>query len=252
MSARQWTRAYRNAWREFYAPEHIERALLRQNPHTYWGLFKVYLWYRAAMREGAHPMVTGFFRLRRRRDRRPSLPVEPRLRFWRRRAAEIGATCRGMTALALEMQELWLRTRIVRAEYRTWPGLHRFRTRKGTPPAVKMAWHHAHATLASLLGAGGEERALPGSSRAFRRRLAIIAEDIDEAVSSGLVERLYAGPRDRLAEVRHALTAYWRETFGRVRRAQLWRVNPVKVLWALAWEARLSGSFLLALVSERY
>ena len=249
MSARQWTRAYRDAWQEFYAPAHIERALLRQNPHTYWGLFKVYLWYRAAMREGAHPMVTGFFRLRRRRDRRPSLPIEPRLRFWRRRLAEVGATCRGMTGLALEMQELWFRTRIVRAEYRAWFGLHRFRTRKGTPPAVKLAWHHAHATLAGLLGEGAS--ALPGSSAAFRRRLATIAADVG-GVPSDLVERLQAGPRDRLAEIRHALTAYWRETFSRVRRVQLWRINPVKVLWALAWEVRLSGAFLLALITERY
>ncbi len=251
MSARQWTRAYRDAWREFYAPGHLERALLRQNPHTYWGLFKVYLWYRAAMREGAHPMVTGFFRLRRRLDRRPSLPLEPRLRFWGRRLAEIAATVRATISLALEMQELWLRTRIVRREYRGWPGLHRFRTRKGTPPAIKVAWHHAHARLARLAGDAVESRTLPEASPVLLRRLAVIAADAESGDAP--VPELPPGrvPR-QLADVRRALTAYWRETFARARRMQLWRVNPLKVAWGLAWEARLSGTFLIALVTERY
>jgi radical SAM superfamily enzyme YgiQ (UPF0313 family) len=116
MSSGEWLRAFKDAWREFYSREHMAAALRRQKPHTYWNLFRVYLWYRAAMVEGAHPMVTGFFRRRSRRLRRPSLPIESRLRFWRARLAEIGATCRGYASLAIEMQSLWMRSRVGRDE----------------------------------------------------------------------------------------------------------------------------------------
>ena len=49
MSAEEWTAAYRDAWTSFYSFEGMRRALLRQNPHTYWGMFKCILWYRASM-----------------------------------------------------------------------------------------------------------------------------------------------------------------------------------------------------------
>ena len=89
MSAEEWTAAYRDAWTSFYSFEDMRRTLLRQNPHTYWGMFKVILWYRAAMVEGAHPMVTGFFRLKDRTSRRPGYPIEGRVRFLRRRLREL-------------------------------------------------------------------------------------------------------------------------------------------------------------------
>src|SRR5262249_34162790 len=111
MTKSEWLRAFRDAWREFYSHDHMSAALRRQKPHTYWNLFRVFLWYRAAMIEGAHPMVTGFFRRRSRRLRRPSLPLESRLRFWCARIVEIAATCRGYAGLAIEMQSLWLRSR---------------------------------------------------------------------------------------------------------------------------------------------
>ena len=41
----------------------MRRVLLRQNPHTYWGVLKNMIWYRAGMLEQAHPMITGFLRL---------------------------------------------------------------------------------------------------------------------------------------------------------------------------------------------
>ena len=74
MSKPEWERAFRDAWVEFYSFEHMRRSLLAQNPHTYWAVLKNLIWYRAGMIEGAHPMITGFFRLKDRRSRRPHLP----------------------------------------------------------------------------------------------------------------------------------------------------------------------------------
>src|ERR1043165_8784470 len=110
----------------------MEQALLRQNPHTYWGRFKVFVWYRTAMREGAHPMITGFLRRRRRRERRPPHPIEPAGRFYPPRIAEVLGCLRDYLATALEMHDLWRRTRIERRDYERWPSLRGFATRGGT------------------------------------------------------------------------------------------------------------------------
>ncbi len=112
MTAEAWTQTYREAWRSFYTTEHMRAALLRQSPRTYWGLFKCFLWYRAAMIEGTHPMVTGFVRLKDRRSRRPGWPIERRLPFVRRRVLELGRLSIAYLRLIVEMQELWLATRI--------------------------------------------------------------------------------------------------------------------------------------------
>jgi radical SAM superfamily enzyme YgiQ (UPF0313 family) len=117
MSAEQWRRAFHDAWREFYSFEQMRRSLQRQNPHTYWAVLKNLIWYRAAMAEGAHPMITGFVRLKDRRSRRPGLPIEGRWRFFRQRAREIGRMTREYAKICLEMQDLWLATRIRRQDY---------------------------------------------------------------------------------------------------------------------------------------
>jgi hypothetical protein len=112
MTADTWTAAYRAAWPAFYSTAHMRAALLRQNPHTYWGLFECFLWYRASMIEDTHPMVTGFVRLKDRRSRRPGWPIEGRVAFFRRRVRELSRLGAAYAALFVEMEELWLATRI--------------------------------------------------------------------------------------------------------------------------------------------
>jgi radical SAM superfamily enzyme YgiQ (UPF0313 family) len=111
MTGDEWLAAYRRAWRDFYAFEGMRAALLRANHRTYWGLFKNFIWYRVAMLEDAHPMITGFIRIKDRRERRRDLPVEGRLAHVRRRLPEILAQLRGYRGLFLEMKDLWLQTR---------------------------------------------------------------------------------------------------------------------------------------------
>jgi hypothetical protein len=143
MARPEWRAAYRDAWTAFYTFDHMRDALLRQNPHTYWGLLKCFLWYRAAMIEGAHPMVTGFVRLKDRQSRRAGLPIEPRWPFIWRRAKEAARMTRGYAGLVMEMAELWRVTRIRR---RLYGGLVPSRAAR-LPPAldVKTAWTRINA-----------------------------------------------------------------------------------------------------------
>lgn len=113
MSGAEWLEAYRRSWREFYSPAAMRRTLLRANDRTYWGLFKNFLWYRAAMIEDAHPMITGFLRLKDRTQRRRGFTVEGRLAHLRRRAPEVWAQLRAYGHLLGEMRDVWLQTRHV-------------------------------------------------------------------------------------------------------------------------------------------
>jgi radical SAM superfamily enzyme YgiQ (UPF0313 family) len=307
MSRDEWDRAFRDAWVEFYSFEHMRRALLSQNPHTYWPVLKTFLWYRAGMIEGAHPMVTGFFRLKDRTSRRPGFPIEARWPFFKRRAADIEAALSGYLKLYFEMQELWLLTRIRRDDYWFLGDL------RGLGPrsvrAVKLAWGRVHAAaavrLASMQQRIGVETA--GLSATMRERLEAVREvlgsraaalcssiadpsgaraqnddPIPSATGSPAAERLHpvqaaladlrlpelpppAPPSrftrpftrvnplslDRL-EYNPALAAYWRGTRRSIRRLELWRLNPLELLWNLVHGTRQALSFLVAMRGERY
>ena len=112
MSREEWTRAYDEAWASFYCLENMQRILQRVSPENYWSVFANFIWYKnAVLVEQGHPMVHGFVRLKGRRDRRPGWPVETRWRYLRRRCRDVGRYVRLWPRLALEMEELWLRTR---------------------------------------------------------------------------------------------------------------------------------------------
>ncbi len=108
----EWAQAYRDAWRRFFNPEHMREVLKRCNPNTYWGIFKNYMWYRNAMFEEIHPMISGFWRLKPREDKRPGYAVENPIRHFLRRFSEGFQTVRFWGKLFLELQDLWLQTRI--------------------------------------------------------------------------------------------------------------------------------------------
>jgi radical SAM superfamily enzyme YgiQ (UPF0313 family) len=279
MSAEEWTAAYRDAWKAFYSFEHMRRALLRQNPHTYWGMFKCFLWYRASMIEGTHPMVTGFFRLKDRLSRRPGVPVEGRVRFLRRRLRETVRTTLDYVRLALEMQELWLATRIRREEYAFVGDLRALR--KGTAEALdlKRNWSRLHAALAARLCGFGAPADTPpvGLSPAMRERLEALrqamgdrAEEVRRAASAPHELRLPGlpplRPRSRLGrltasvslfrepslETRRALSQYWRSTGRHLRQRRVWRLNPLTLAWNAARDIRNAVVFFATMATERY
>ncbi len=279
MSAEEWTAAYRDAWKKFYAFDHMKTALLRQNPHTYWGMFKVFMWYRASMVEGTHPMVTGFFRLKDRLSRRPSFPIEGRWQFFKRRVRESAHITLAYARLWLEMQELWLATRIRRDEYAFIGDLRGLRARAAAMLEVKANWSRIHAAMAARLQglrtSAGESAprfnaAMQARFEAIRQSMGSRADELARAAETTLQGlRLPSLPplRPRSAlrrftgrlnvfgapslETRRALSAYWAETETRVRRFQLWRLNPFRLVWNGARDLKNTIVFMATMATER-
>ncbi len=290
MSGGEWDRAYRDAWSEFYTPEAMRRTLLRQNPHTYWGVLKNQIWYRAAMIERAHPMVTGFFRLKDRRSRRASFPMETRRAFAARRVRETAYILREYAKLYLEMQELWLRSRIRREDYAFLGDLRKLAARSRQDAKVNWArvhlavaeraaaWREAHPSWkmpermaerleavrqaagarAGVIGdALGQRAAAVGASvTTFRAALA----DLRLRRLPPLAERgrfVRAAGRLNLLSTRHleahpGVWDYWTRTWSAALHLRLWRVNPVEVSRNLARDTRQAVVFFLALMRETY
>jgi hypothetical protein len=92
MSDAEWEEAYAAAWATYYTPEHIATILRRAatNPRgRIRTTLTTILWFTLMIRfEGVHPLEGGAFRLKFRRDRRHGMPLEGRLAFYARYAAE--------------------------------------------------------------------------------------------------------------------------------------------------------------------
>ncbi len=94
MSKAQWENIYKRAWESFYSPDHIE-TLLRRAAATKISagktLFLLMWFYGCALVEKVHPLQGGYFRLKSRRDRRPTMPRENPLVFYPRYIVELVA-----------------------------------------------------------------------------------------------------------------------------------------------------------------
>jgi radical SAM superfamily enzyme YgiQ (UPF0313 family) len=88
MSDAEWEDAYRAAWAAYYTPEHI-RTILRRAAQIPNGrpkqIASTIMWFKLMIeQEGVHPLEGGAFRLKSRRDRRRSLPLESPFVFYPR------------------------------------------------------------------------------------------------------------------------------------------------------------------------
>src|SRR5258708_39940488 len=81
MSDKEFDRTYRDAWRAYYTPEHIETVARRHGaikgrnpaePTRFMTMFKIMF-----EAEGIHPLEGGILRMKYRTDRRYGLPIEP-------------------------------------------------------------------------------------------------------------------------------------------------------------------------------
>ena len=85
MTREQWEEVYRKAWDMYYSPEHIE-TIMRRGAATgtpMSNLADMLLFFSAAVPlENVHPLQCGYFRLKRRTDRRPTFPIEPVWQFY--------------------------------------------------------------------------------------------------------------------------------------------------------------------------
>ena len=112
MSAEEWQRAYQDAWKSFYEFENVKRILSHVHPRAYRNCFTAILWYRqAALLQGAHPLVSGFWRKRDRHTRREGFPRETLVRSWGRRLRRARSDAGGWGRFWGEALRLWWETR---------------------------------------------------------------------------------------------------------------------------------------------
>jgi radical SAM superfamily enzyme YgiQ (UPF0313 family) len=107
----EWQAAYEEAWAAFYNKENIVNVLLRTPPSRYWPMLWFYVWQRYCTLEHIHPMVTGLIRLKDRKGRRPSFPLENVFRYAWRRTKDFAWMARTYLRIFLEFQEIWMLTR---------------------------------------------------------------------------------------------------------------------------------------------
>jgi hypothetical protein len=91
MSDAEWEEAFQLAWSEYYTPQHMETVMRRAVAcgMTASKVMMMMLWFFFAVRyDKVHPLEGGYFRLKYRRDRRPSFARESMLAFYPRYAFE--------------------------------------------------------------------------------------------------------------------------------------------------------------------
>lgn len=254
MSREEWGRAYRDAWKRFYSFKNMKATLLRVSARNYWGMLKGLIWYRASVEEGYHPMLVGLFRRKRRKDRRPGMPIEPRWTHFRRRVRETFRLIRIYIRLFFEFQELWLQTRI-----------HAERVKK------QHAWRgqlkgHVKAMLANLQGAQNQLVVSVGNLReAIENNIESLRGVLPNVSIPQAGRRLHSAGRRwyrrvlekigalsvRGVSTRKHLDRFWLQTRRSLRRGRIWRINPAMVLWNLLRDVKVSFSFTVFMLGER-
>ena len=222
----EWYATYRKAWLSFYSFEHMRHVLANAYPENYWNIFRNFIWYKNSVQiEGGHPMIHGLFRLKDRTDRRPGFPVEPRLMHLVRRFRDVRSLARKWVALVLEMEELWLQTRIrSKAELRLISELKCAReevNRNLRTAELQLAHYRARAHVPELH--------VPS-------KLALAFRDLN----FGLAKRITYSRAD--------IRKFWAGTWRKWRRKKVFHIPPHKVIVHLLRDAQLIFLFAMALL----
>ncbi len=109
MSQAEWEGIYGEAWSLFYTPEHMTVILKRAAATGVktGSIAKLLMWFSTSVAvEKVHPLQGGVLRLRHRRDRRPTLPLEPAWRFYPREAFGVVAKSAHLIALYARLERV--------------------------------------------------------------------------------------------------------------------------------------------------
>jgi hypothetical protein len=112
MSREEWRQAYELAWKNYYTPAHMETVLRRAVATRASGGNTAFLltWFTGCIQiENVHPLEGGFLRLKYRRDRRPTLPIESVWSFYPRYIAESFAKQFRWISLYTSVRKLYTR-----------------------------------------------------------------------------------------------------------------------------------------------
>ncbi|HEX3817714.1 MAG TPA: hypothetical protein VHW03_05445, partial [Chthoniobacterales bacterium] len=112
MSRADWERAYRTAWETYYTMDHMEtvlRRLMAKGASASNALLLI-TWFMGSINlEKIHPLESGLFRLKFRRDRRPGLPILPRRKFYPRYLGESIVTLVRWFTLYFKLRRIYVR-----------------------------------------------------------------------------------------------------------------------------------------------
>jgi hypothetical protein len=164
MKPGEWKAATQIAYSEFYTKEHCANILRRLPKEHYWLMFWNLIWYRySGVLSGTHPMMTGFFRQKDRRDRRPGFPRENVFRFAWRWVKDFVLDSSSYLQLFFEFQEIWFLTRNTasKIESETLPKRRFVRLRHWEPLAQLMScWSSLKQRVAEYSWQGQYEAAI--------------------------------------------------------------------------------------------
>jgi hypothetical protein len=111
MSEEEWAYAYDEAWRRCYSYQHCEtifRRAAKLQRHFGKELFAV-TWFKGCIEiEGVHPVEGGLLRIKDRRSRRPTLPMEPVWKFYPSYFAEVAAKTFRWAKVYLRLRRVYL------------------------------------------------------------------------------------------------------------------------------------------------
>lgn len=113
MSKEEWAAAYQESWKRYYSYEHCETVMRRAAALRAFGnVLIVMTWFKASFElENCHPVESGLLRLKSRRDRRPTLPIEPISVFYPKYLAELARKTYGWVSIYLRLRMIYLRTK---------------------------------------------------------------------------------------------------------------------------------------------
>jgi len=111
MSTEEWTFAYHDAWRRYYSDEHCEKIMRRAAAirQSFSSTLLAITWFKGCLElENVHPVEGGMVRLKSRRDRRPTMPMESIWTFYPKFLGEvIGKTAR-WASLYLKLRKMYV------------------------------------------------------------------------------------------------------------------------------------------------
>jgi len=224
----KWFEATQAAYREFYTKDHCATILRRIAKEHYWFTFWSLIWYRySGVLSGTHPMMTGFFRIKNRRERRPGLPRENLFRFAARWVRDFVLDTGSYVKLFFEFQEIWFLTREKqRAAQKSWlptlgiPTLADLRGKwsgiqqriaqynwSGRYDAAVAEVRNALATTAQTLQSVGER--FRGKNTRQARQIEQVVSEIEEQLT-----RIEKNPNDA-SILQQSQTFVWEKLIGR-------------------------------------
>jgi Radical SAM superfamily len=111
MSREEWAYAYKESWKRYYDYEHCEKVMRRAAAlRSFANVLITLTWFKASMElENVHPVESGLMRLKFRRDRRPTMPVEPVWSFYPKYLAELARKTVGWVSIYLRLRMMYLR-----------------------------------------------------------------------------------------------------------------------------------------------